>query len=188
MSSDWKASEFFVSNWTSSFQSSFLILPTLTSVVLQNPIFKNYRIAIDPKRNLLEFPIWKLLNQILPQQDSKPYYTTKVTWSSVVSMRKILIPPQSRALLEFRLAKLFWSVQIMYRTFMRHILKNIKAKSSSQVGPFFPRDVRQLSSCKRANIGCSRVWNFFHERVAILPLECHWSRKNCQNVQNFGFF
>ena len=52
----------------------------------------------------------------------------------------------------------------------RHILKNMKTKSSSQISPF-SHDVCHLNSRKRANIGCSRVWMsiFFHQIVANFP-------------------
>ena len=38
------------------FQDSFLILPSMNSVVLDNPFFKKYNIEISPGENLLKLP------------------------------------------------------------------------------------------------------------------------------------
>ena len=38
------------------FQDSFLILPTMNSVILGNPFFKKHHITIDPKNHLLQLP------------------------------------------------------------------------------------------------------------------------------------
>ena len=38
------------------FQDSFLILPTMNSVILGNLFFKKHNITIDPRNNLLQLP------------------------------------------------------------------------------------------------------------------------------------
>ena len=50
------------------------------------------------------------------------------------------------------------------------MFKNMKAKSSSQKGPFFDSMSGSWARVNEptANIGCSRVWIFFHEFEAIL--------------------
>ena len=55
-------------------QDSFLILPTMNSVILGNPVFKKHNITIDPKNNLLLLPdLTVQLNQILPEKGKKCY-------------------------------------------------------------------------------------------------------------------
>ena len=89
------------------FQDSFLILPTMNSVILGNPFFKTYNITIDPKNNLLQLAdLTVLLNQILPQKCKKRYYTKKLPEMRLILTKKVQIVPQSQVLLECSLAKL----------------------------------------------------------------------------------
>ena len=89
------------------FQDSFLILLTMTSVILGNPFFKKHNIKIDPKNNLLQIPdITVQLNQILPEKGEKRYYTKKIPKIPLIWTKKIQIAPQSQVLLECSLAKL----------------------------------------------------------------------------------
>ena len=47
------------------FEDSFLILPTMNSVILGDPFFKKHNITTDPKNNLFQLPdLTVQLNQI----------------------------------------------------------------------------------------------------------------------------
>ena len=60
------------------FQDSFLILPTMNSVILGNH-FKKHNITIDPRNNLLQLPdLTVQLNQVLPEKGKKRYCTKKL--------------------------------------------------------------------------------------------------------------
>ena len=88
-------------------QDNFLVLLTMTSVILGNPFFKKHNIKIDPKNNLLQIPdITVQLNQILPEKGEKRYYTKKIPKIPLIWTKKIQIAPQSQVLLECSLAKL----------------------------------------------------------------------------------
>ena len=89
------------------FQDSFLILPTMNSVILGNRFFKKHEITIDPKNNLLQLPDLTVpLNQNLPEKGKQRYYTEKLPKTSFILTKKIQIAPQSQLLLECSLAKL----------------------------------------------------------------------------------
>ena len=89
------------------FQDSFLILPTMNSVILGNPFFKKHNITIDSRNNLLELPdLTVQLNQILPEKGKKAYYTKKLPKIPLILTKKVQIAPQSQVLLECSLAKL----------------------------------------------------------------------------------
>ena len=88
------------------FQDSFLILPTMNSVILGNPFFKKHNITIDPRNNLLQLPdLTVQLNQILPEKGKKRY-TKKLPKIPLILTKKVQIAPQSQVLLECSLAKL----------------------------------------------------------------------------------
>ena len=56
------------------FQDSFLILPTMNSIILGNPFFKKHNITIDPRNNLLQLPdLTVQLNRILPEKGRKRF-------------------------------------------------------------------------------------------------------------------
>ena len=89
------------------FQDSFLILPTMNSVILGHPFFKKHNITIDPTNNMLQLPdLTVQLNQILPEEGKKRYYTKKLPKIPLILTKKVHIAPQSQVLLECSLAKL----------------------------------------------------------------------------------
>ena len=92
------------------FQGSFLVLPTMNSVILGNPFFKKHNITIDPKNNLLQLPdltvLTVQLNQILPEKGKKRYYTKNLPKIPLILTKKVQIAPQSQVLLECSLTKL----------------------------------------------------------------------------------
>ena len=89
------------------FQDSFIILPTMSSVILGNPFFKKHNITIDPRNNLLQLPdLTVQLNQILPEKGKKRYYTKQLPKIPLILTKKVQIAPQSQVLLECNLAKL----------------------------------------------------------------------------------
>ena len=57
------------------FDDVFLILPSMNSVVLDNPFFKKYNIEISPGENLLKFPdMTYQLNEIkIPSHGRKKF-------------------------------------------------------------------------------------------------------------------
>ena len=65
---------------------------------------------------------------------------------------------------------------------LRHILKKMKAKSSSQIGPFFYPMFTNWARAKRANIGCSPVSmsDFSSPILARVKVFC----RHCQAGQN----
>ena len=88
-------------------QDSFLILPTMNSIILGNPFFKNY-ITVDPKNSLLQLPdLTVQLNQILPEKGKERYYTKKLPKIPQILTKKVQIAPQSQVILECSLAKLY---------------------------------------------------------------------------------
>ena len=88
------------------FQDSFLILPTMKSVLLGNPFIKKHNFTIDAKNNLLQLPdLTVQLNQILPEKGKKRY-TEKLPKIPLILTKKVQIAPQSQVLLECSLAKL----------------------------------------------------------------------------------
>ena len=97
------------------FQDSFLIMPTMNSIILGNPFFNKHNITIDPKNNLLHLPeLTVQFNQILPEQAEKPRFAKTLPKLSLLLTKKVHIPPQSQALLECQLdndeyTKLYWT-------------------------------------------------------------------------------
>lgn len=88
------------------FQDSFLILPTMNSVILGNPFFRKHNITIDPKNNLLHLPnLTVQLNQILPAKGKKPHFTKKIRKIPLVLTQKVNIQPQEQVILECKLTK-----------------------------------------------------------------------------------
>ena len=54
------------------FEYSFLILPTMNSVILGNPFLKKLKITVDPRKNFLQLPVLTVqLNQVLPEKCKK---------------------------------------------------------------------------------------------------------------------
>ena len=89
------------------FQDSFLILPTMNSVILGNLFFKKHKITIDPKNNFLQLPpLTVQLNQILPEKGKKRYYRKKLPKISLILTKKLQTAPQSQVILECSVAKL----------------------------------------------------------------------------------
>ena len=87
------------------FQDSFLILPTMNSVILANLFFKKHNITIDPTNNLLQLPdLTVQLNQILPEKGKKRYYRKKLSKIPLILTKKVQIAPQSQILLKCSLA------------------------------------------------------------------------------------
>ena len=88
------------------FQDSFLILPTMNSVILGNGSFKKHYITNDPKHNLLNLPDSTVqLNQILPEKGEKRF-TKKLPKVLLILTKEVPIAPQSPVPLECSLAKL----------------------------------------------------------------------------------
>ena len=106
------------------------------------------------------------------QKLSKTPKTPPNRWSaSTVSFSQLVIPEL-----------------ILISTYFVPIFTNMKEKSSSQIGAFFQPDFCQLSSRKRANIGCLRVWIFFSSNCSKFAVELDWNGKISHNVQNLRFF
>ena len=82
------------------FQDSFLILPTMNSVILGNRFFKKHNITIDPRNNLLQLPgLTVQLNQILPDKGKKRFYSKKLPKIPLILTKKVQIAPQSKVVL-----------------------------------------------------------------------------------------
>ena len=65
--------------------------------------FKKYIITVDPKQTNLQLPVLTVeLNQVSTEHGKKPYHTKK---ASMVLTKKVVIPPESQALLECHMAK-----------------------------------------------------------------------------------
>ena len=75
---------------------------------------------------------------------------------------------------------------IVSKIILRHI-ENMESKIFLSNRCVFLPDVCHLSSRKWANMGCSRVWNFFSSNCSKFAVECNWNSKISQNIQNFGF-
>ena len=89
------------------FQDSFFISPTMNSIFLRNPFFKKHTFTIDPKNNLLQLPDLTLqLNQILPEQGKKCFYSKKLPKIPLILTRKVQFSPQSLVLTECSLSNL----------------------------------------------------------------------------------
>ena len=60
----------------------------MNSVIIGN-LFKKYNSPIDPKQNFLQLPYATVrLNQVLPEQRKKPYYTKKLPKNPLVVTKK----------------------------------------------------------------------------------------------------
>ena len=86
------------------FTDSFLILPTMNSVILGNPFFKKFHITIDPTNNLLQLPdLTVQLNEISAKRGKKRTLTTKIKRIPILLTKKVHLSPQSQKLLECQL-------------------------------------------------------------------------------------
>ena len=86
------------------FTDSFLILPTMNSVILGNPFFKKFHITIDPTNNLLKLPdLTVQLNEISAKRCKKRTLTTKIKRIPILLTNKVHLSPQSQKLLECQL-------------------------------------------------------------------------------------
>ena len=81
-----------------SFQDSFLILPSMNSVVLGNPFFKKYNIEISPGENLLKLPeMTYQLNDIrIPKEGRR---TIPKSRYPVFMYQKTTVKPQNQEIL-----------------------------------------------------------------------------------------
>ena len=70
---------------------------------------------------------------------------------------------------------------------LRHILKNLKTKSSSQISPFFTRCFPS-ELAERSQHRLFTCLKFFSTNCRKFAVECDWNTKISQNVQNLGFF
>ena len=88
------------------FEDSFIILPTMSSVILGELFFKKHNFTIDPSNKLLQLPdLTVQLNQTLPEKGKKRY-TKKLPQIPLILTTKVHIAPQSQVLLESSSAKL----------------------------------------------------------------------------------
>ena len=80
------------------FQDSFLILPSMNSVVLGNPFFKKYKIEISPGENLLKQPdMTHQLNEIkFPKEGRRKILKSRYP---VLTYQKTVIMPQNQEIL-----------------------------------------------------------------------------------------
>ena len=80
------------------FQDSFLILPSMNSVVLGNPFFKKYNIEISPGENLLKLPeMTYQLNEIrIPQEGRRKFPESRYP---VFMYQKTIVKPQIQEIL-----------------------------------------------------------------------------------------
>ena len=80
------------------FQDSFLILPSMNSVVLGNPFFKTYNIEISPGENLLKLPeMTSQLNEIrIPKEGRRRIPKSRYP---VFLYQKITVEPQNQEIL-----------------------------------------------------------------------------------------
>ena len=80
------------------FQDSFLILPSMNSVVLANPFFKKYNIEISPGENLLKLPeMTYQLNEIrIPQERRRKIPKSRYP---VFMFQKTTVKPQNQEIL-----------------------------------------------------------------------------------------
>ena len=86
------------------FTDSFLILPTMNSVILGNTFFKKFHITIDPTNNLLKLPdLTVQLNEISAKRGKKRTLTTKIKRIPILLTNKVHLSPQSQKLLECQL-------------------------------------------------------------------------------------
>ena len=74
------------------FTDSFLILPTMNSVILGNPFFKKFNITIDPTNNLLQLPdLTVQLNEISAKRGKKRTLTTKIKRIPILLTKKVIL-------------------------------------------------------------------------------------------------
>ena len=80
------------------FQDSFLILPSMNSVVLANPFFKKYNIEISPGKNLLKLPeMTYQLNEIrIPMEGRRKIPKSRYP---VFMYQKTTVKPQDQEIL-----------------------------------------------------------------------------------------
>ena len=79
------------------FTDSFLILPTMNSVILGNLFFKKFHITIDHTNNLLQLPdLTVQLNEISAKRGKKHTLTTKIKRIPILLTRKVQLRPQSQ--------------------------------------------------------------------------------------------
>ena len=80
------------------FQDSFLILPSMNSVVLGNPFFKKYNIEISPGENLLKLPeMTYQLNEIgIPKEGRRKIPKSRYP---VFMFQKTTVKPQNQEIL-----------------------------------------------------------------------------------------
>ena len=80
------------------FQDSFLILPSMNSVVLGNPFFKKYNIEISPGENLLKLPeMTYQLNEIrIPKEGRRKFAKSRYP---VFLTQKTTVKAQNQELL-----------------------------------------------------------------------------------------
>ena len=82
------------------FTDTFLVLPTMNSVIIGNPFFKKNFIWICPAFNLLKLPnLTVQLNEIKPKGKSK-FYLKKLKKIPIFLNKKHALPPNSHQILE----------------------------------------------------------------------------------------
>ena len=98
------------------FQDSFLILPTMSSVILGNPFFKKHNITIDPKNNLLQLPdLTVQLNQILPEKGKKTLLHEEITENSFDLDQESTNSASVTSTFRMQFGEIIRSVPILYR-------------------------------------------------------------------------
>ena len=82
------------------FTDTFLVLPTMNSVIIRNPFFKKNLIWICPAFNLLQLPnLTVQLNEIKPQ-GKKPSFVKKLKKIPIFISKKQALNPNSHQILE----------------------------------------------------------------------------------------
>ena len=71
---------------------------------------------------------------------------------------------------------------------LRHIVYNMKAKSSTQMERFFTRRLPIAFTLKTMLVHVSERENVFSLNYSKFALECDWNSKISQNLQNLGLF
>ena len=89
---------------------------------------------------------------------------------------------------------LFYGKTVLHKVFfdiLRHVLKNMKSKTSTQMGHFrrFLPDVWQLRSRHMGKyVDATEREIIFWPTCSKLAVECAWKSKIPQNVRNLGLF
>ena len=89
------------------FSDSFLVLPTMNTVILGNPVFKKNFIDISPAYNLLKLPEMTIQRNEIKPKDKKRQTSKKLKKIPLLLSKKHELQPNSHQLLECYLDKSF---------------------------------------------------------------------------------